>query len=128
MILDYLNNFNKDNLTEEKKRRIPHQQQLQVDLNYAPLNEYTDKIDPVAKYLKVDIETMLKDYQANGYYDNSDWVKFPKGTIFTWVKTIEPDLYDIYRARGTKHCYIAVPPTSTVELFGEYPYKEGTAR
>lgn len=129
MILKYLNKFYSNELTEEKKRRKTHKQKLQIELKYAPIEDYLNKREPVARYFKGDIGKIMDEYLENNFMTEEDWITFPKGTIFTWVDSITDNkIYDIYRVSATKYCYIAIPPEETVDLFGEYPYRDGDGR
>ena len=102
----------------------PHKQKLVKDLLYSTIEDILDRVDPITKYTKIDPERLLQAYSDNGFIQDNDTIVIPAGTIFTWKRTIEPDMYDIYHVQGQKTCYIAVAPADTVELFGEFAYKE----
>ena len=102
----------------------PHKQKLVKDLFYSTIDEILNREDPITKYTKINPEMLLQAYKANGYIKNNDTIVIPAGTIFTYKRTIEPDLFDIYHVQGKATCYIAVAPSDVVDLFGEYAYME----
>lgn len=102
----------------------PHKQKLINDLFYSTIEEILNRTDPITKYTKINPEALLQSYQANGYIKDNDTIVIPAGTIFTYKRTIEPDLFDIYHVQGQNTCYVAIAPKDVVDLFGEYAYKE----
>lgn len=112
------------NLYEGTERKSPHKQKLVKDLEYTTIEEVLDGKEIVTQYTRLSGEELLQAYKAGGFINDNDTIVFPAGTVFTWVKSIEPDLYDLYHVQGKNKCLIAVAPEYAVELFGEVAYKE----
>lgn len=101
-----------------------YKQKLINDLFYSTVEEILNRTDSITKYTKINPDALLQTYQTNVYIKDNDDIVIPAGTIFTYKRTIEPDLFDIYHVQGQNTCYVAIAPKDIVDLFDEYTYRK----
>lgn len=94
-------------------------QTLKQDLTYSSVDEFLKQQEVLNKVLRLDTVKLLQAYSNLGFIDENDNIIIPKGTQFTWKKTVDylSDTYDIYHVKGNKYALIAINTRDTLDVF-----------
>ena len=94
-------------------------QTLKQDLVYSSIDEFLNKQEVLNKVLRLNTEKLLATYSELGFIDDADNIIIPKGTQFTWKKTVNylNDTYDIYYVKGNKYALIAINTKNALDVF-----------
>ena len=94
-------------------------QTLKQNLIYSSVDEFLKQQEVLNKVLRLDTVKLLQAYSNLGFIDKNDNIIIPKGTQFTWKKTVDylNDTYDIYHVKGNKYALIAINTRDTLDIF-----------